>query len=104
MTTKEAAGHRFLVSTGELWSKELADILYEEFFKRGYKVPTLELPSFLVRVTALFDKKVAQLVNSLDWDYKLSNEKAKRILKWNPRSSKEAVVSMAETLIEQGLV
>lgn len=104
MTTKEAAGHRFLVSAGELWAKELADILYEEFSKRGYKVPTFQIPSLLVRVIALFNTKIAQLLNSLDWDYKLSNEKAKRILKWNPRSSKEAVLSMAESLIEQGLV
>lgn len=104
MEVKEAAGNRFLVSSGDLWTKEIADILHEAFAKRGYKIPTLLLPSFVVRLVALFDPKVAALVKSLDWDYKISNEKAKRILNWNPRSPKEAVLSMAESLIEQKIL
>ena len=104
MTTKEAAGNRFLVSAGELWTKEIAQILHDEFSKRGYKIPRFQMPSFLVRVIAMFDPKIALIVNSLDWDYKISNEKAKQILKWNPRSPKEAVLSMAESLIDQGIL
>lgn len=104
MEIKEAVGNRFLVSAGELWTKEIAQILHEEFSKRGYKIPTLQLPSFLVRLVALFDPKVRAVVNSLDWDYKISNEKAKQILKWNPRSPKESVISMAESLIQQGIL
>lgn len=104
MEIKEAAGNRFLVSAGELWTKDIAQILYDEFYKRGYKVPTFEIPSFLVRIIAKFDKKIALVVNSLDWDYKISNEKAKQILKWNPRSPKESILSMAESLIKQGIL
>ena len=104
MEIKEAVGNRFLVSAGELWTYEIAKILHDEFSKRGYKIPTLQLPSFLVRLVALFDLKVRAVVNSLDWDYKISNEKAKQILKWNPRSPKESVLSMAESLIQQGIL
>jgi len=104
MTTKEAAGNRFLVSAGELWTKEIASILYEAYAKRGYKVPTIEIPSFFVRVIAIIDKKIALVVTSLDWDFKISSEKAKQILKWTPRSPKEAILSMAESLIEQGIL
>ncbi len=104
MEIKEAAGHRFLVSAGELWTKEIAQILHDEFAKRGYKVPTMQLPSFLVRLVALFDPKIRAVVNSLDWDFHISSEKAKQILKWNPRPPKEAVLSMAESLIEQGIL
>lgn len=104
MQTPEAAGNRFLCSAGELWLKEIADILHKGYAKRGYKIPTLQFPSFLIRFIALFDKKVALVTNSLDWDYELSSEKAKRILKWNPRSNKEAILSMAESLIEQGIL
>ena len=58
----------------------------------------------MVRVIALFDKKISRVIDALDWDYELSNEKAKRILKWTPRSKEEAILSMAESLIEQKFV
>lgn len=104
MTTPEAANNRFLCSGGTLWIKEIAEILHKEYSKRGYKIPTIQFPSFLIRFIALFDKKIALVTDSLDWDYELSNEKARRILKWNPRTSEEAILSMAESLIEQKLL
>jgi dihydroflavonol-4-reductase len=104
MKTPEAAGNRFLCSGGTLWIKEIAQILHKEYAKRGYKIPTFQFPSFLIRFIALFDKKISLVTNSLDWDYELSNEKAKRILKWTPRSNEEAILSMAESLIEHGFV
>ncbi|MBK8618367.1 MAG: hypothetical protein IPN96_14875 [Anaerolineales bacterium] len=58
----------------------------------------------MIKLLALFDKKIALVVRSLDWDYTLSSEKAKRILKWSPRSKEESILSMAESLIEQGFV
>ncbi|MBK8824267.1 MAG: hypothetical protein IPN58_17165 [Anaerolineales bacterium] len=58
----------------------------------------------MIKLLALFDKKIALVVRSLDWDYTLSSEKAKRILKWSPRSKEEAILSMAKSLIEQGFV
>jgi nucleoside-diphosphate-sugar epimerase len=87
-----------------LWLKDIAELLRKEYAGRGYKISTLQFPGFLIRALALFDKKIAVVVRELDWDYELSNEKAKRILKWNPRSQEEAILSMAESLIEQGFV
>ena len=104
MNTREAADNRFLCSGGVLWIKEIAGVLYKEYSKRGYKIPTIQFPSFLIRFIALFDKKIALVTNSLDWDFDFSNEKAKRILKWNPRSPEVAILAMAESLIEQGLI
>ena len=105
MTTPEAAGQRFLCSGATLWIKDIADILSESFTKRGYKkIPRLVMPSFLVRILGRFDKKIALVTNSLDWDFELSDEKIKRILHWHPRPKEEAILSMAESLIEQGFV
>jgi nucleoside-diphosphate-sugar epimerase len=104
MQTPEAAGNRFLCSGGVLWLKDITGILHKEYAGRGYKIPTLQFPSILVRFIALFDKKIALVTNSLDWDYELSSAKAKRILKWKPRSNEEAILSMAESLIEQKLL
>lgn len=104
MQTPEAAGNRFLCSGGTLWIKEIAQILHKEYAKRGYKIPTIQFPSLLIHFIALFDKKISLVTSSLDWDYELSSEKAKRILKWQPRSNEEAILSMAESLIEHGFV
>ncbi|MDO9301480.1 MAG: NAD-dependent epimerase/dehydratase family protein, partial [Anaerolineales bacterium] len=105
MSTPEAAGNRFLCSADEaMWVKDIADLLHKHYAGRGYKINRIQFPSFLVRVIALFDKKVSRVTESLDWDYEFSNEKTKRILKWNPRSKEEAILSMAESLVEQGFV
>jgi dihydroflavonol-4-reductase len=34
----------------------------------------------------------------------VSNEKAKRVLNWNPRSTEEAAIATAESLIKLGIV
>jgi len=105
MTTPEAAGQRFVIPTGTVWYKEIANILRKEYASRGYnKIPHIQFPSFAVRLLALFDKKIAIVVRDLDWDYDLSGKKAKTILKWNPRSKEEAILSMAESLIKLGLI
>ncbi|MBN8581481.1 MAG: aldehyde reductase [Anaerolineae bacterium] len=104
MTTPEAAGQRFLCSGGTLWLKEIAGILHTEFSERGYKIPTFEFPSWVIRLLGFFDKKIARVTESLDHDFEQSNEKAKRVLKWNPRPVKEAIISMANSLIEHGFV
>lgn len=104
MTTPEAAGHRFLCSGGTLWLKDIAGTLHAEYSGRGYKIPTFEFPSWVVRFLGLFDKKIARVTESLDIDHEQSNEKARRILKWKPRPLKDAILSMANSLIEHGFV
>jgi dihydroflavonol-4-reductase len=104
MTTPEAAGHRFLCSGGTVWIKDIAEMLHKQYGSRGYKIPRMILPVFLVRLVALFDKKVALIIPLLNWDFELSSENAKRILGWQPRTNEEAILSMAESLIENELI
>jgi dihydroflavonol-4-reductase len=52
MTTPEAAGNRFMCSGGVLWLKEIVEILHKEYATRGYKIPTIQFPSFLIRLIA----------------------------------------------------
>lgn len=104
MTAPEAAGRRFTVPAATLWYKEIADILRGKYASDYKKIPRIQFPSFAVKILALFDKKIAIVVKDLDWDYDISNEKAKSILKWHPRSSAEAILAMAESLIELKLI
>lgn len=105
MQAPEAAGQRFLVSAdGSMWIRDIALLLNKHYAARGYRVNTLQFPKPLVQLIALFDKKVARVIDGIDWDYELSNKKAKRILGWNPRSGEDAILSMADSLIEHGFV
>jgi len=104
MTVPEAAGNRFACPAATMWYKDIVDILHKEFAGRGYKIPRIVFPSFLVRVMAILDKRVALVSRDVDWDYELSSEKSKRVLKWQPRPKEEAILSMANSLIEQGFI
>jgi dihydroflavonol-4-reductase len=104
MTTLEATGNRFLCPAGTIWLKDFAAILRKKYAPCGYRINALQFPIIAVRLMALFDKKIARVVGDLEWDFDFSDEKIKRILKWSPRPMEEAILSMAESLIEQGLV
>jgi dihydroflavonol-4-reductase len=68
------------------------------------RVPMRGVPDFMVRLAALGDPSVAQIVPELGRAKGASNEKARRVLGWTPRSNEEAIVSTAESLIRLGLV
>jgi dihydroflavonol-4-reductase len=62
------------------------------------------LPNWLVRLAALRDPAVKQILPELGKVKNATNEKARRLLGWAPRSSEEAIVSTAETLMRLGLL
>jgi dihydroflavonol-4-reductase len=67
-------------------------------------VPTRELPNWLLRMASLVDPTVKQILPELGMNKNASNEKARRLLGWNPRSREESILATAESLIQLGLV
>jgi hypothetical protein len=57
-----------------------------------------------VRIAALRDPAVRQILPELGKLKNGTNEKAKRLLAWAPRSSEEAIISSAESLLDLGLL
>ncbi len=104
MTTPEAAGQRFCCAIEFDWIGEVADILARRFGPEGWKVPTRKLPSFLVRIVALFDPTVKVVVSDLGRVRRVSSKRIREVLDWQPHSLEEMSVSMGETMIEQGIV
>jgi dihydroflavonol-4-reductase len=104
MTIAAAAGQRFCCVGAICSIKEIAQLLQRHFATRGYRIPTRELPDFLIRVFALFDSSVRQIVDVLNKPLAISTERIRTVLGWQPRPAEEAVVSMAESLIEYGLI
>ncbi len=63
---------------------------------------TKPLPDWLVRVAAMRDPVVQQLLPELGKPMNATNEKARRVLGWAPCSTEEAIVATAESLVRLG--
>ena len=105
MTSPAAKGERFLAVAGDFMSiREMAQVLKERLGAAARRVPTRQLPNWLVRVASLADPAVKQIIPELGKAKNATNEKARRVLGWAPRSREEALVASAESLLQLGLL
>jgi len=105
MTHPAARGERFIATSGDVMSMlAIATILRERLGDAAGKVPTRELPSWLVRIAARFDRTLKTVVPLLDSTRRATSAKAERLLEWRPRSPEDAIVATAESLIKFGVV
>jgi dihydroflavonol-4-reductase len=101
MTDPLANGERFLATAGaSMWMIDVAKVLHARLGVAANKVPLHVWPDEEVR------KHPALMAYAplLDIDMNATNAKAVRLLGWRPRSSEEAIVSCAESLLEFGLL
>jgi nucleoside-diphosphate-sugar epimerase len=104
MTNPAAAGERFLaVAPPHMSMQDMAITLKKRVPDLAKKTSTRKLPDFLLKILSLFDAEVAQVVPHLSKKVESTNEKAKRVLGWEPRSREDAVVAAAESLAKLGL-
>src|SRR5664280_2457954 len=105
MTDPAAKGERFLAVAGDFMSVlDIAKVLKGRMGASAKRVPTMQLPNWLVRIAAVRDPAVKQILPELGKAKNATNEKAKRTLGWAPRSNEEAVVATAESLVRLGLL
>ncbi|TPG05883.1 aldehyde reductase [Rhodanobacter glycinis] len=105
MTHPAAKGERFLAVAGDFLSiRDIARILKNRMGAAARRVPTRQLPNWLVRLAALRDPAVKQILPELGKPKNATGEKAQRVLGWAPRSSEEAIVATAESLLRLGLL
>jgi nucleoside-diphosphate-sugar epimerase len=105
MTHPAAEGERFLAVAGDFMSiHDIAATLKARMGAAAHKVPTRQLPNWLVRLAALRDPAVKQIVPELGKRKNATNAKAKRVLGWAPRSNEESIVATAESLVRLGLL
>jgi dihydroflavonol-4-reductase len=105
MTHREAAGERFLAVAGHfLELRDVAAILKRRLGDAARRVPTRELPDWLLKLVGVFDMSVGQIVPELGKRKDASSAKAQRVLGWTPRSAEDALVATAESLRAHGLL
>lgn len=105
MTNLAAKGERFLTVSGDfLTMLDIAKILKARLGASARRVPSFQLPNWMVRIAALRDPAIRLILPELGKRKNGTNEKARRVLGWAPRSSEEALVATAESLLRLGLV
>ena len=105
MTNPAANGERFLAVAGDfMWMVEIARILKTHLGEAANRVPTRELPNWIVRLASLTDPAIKQILPELGKAKNATSEKARRMLSWAPRSNEECVVATAESLMRLGLL
>ncbi len=105
MTHPDAAGERFLATAGDFITLQtIARTLKSRLGDAARRVPTRGLPDWLLRIVAVFDSSVGQIVPELGKVKNATSDKARRMLDWAPRSTDDALVATAESLLHNGLV
>jgi len=105
MTHPAARGERFLAIAGNFMSVlEIAQVLRRNLGAAARRVPSRQIPSWLLRIAALRVPLVRQILPELDKMKNATNEKARRVLGWSPRSNEECIMASAESLMRYGLL
>jgi nucleoside-diphosphate-sugar epimerase len=105
MTNPGAKGERFLAVAGNFMTmQEIALVLKARLGSAAKRVPTRVLPDWLVRLVSFVDPSVGQILPEIGKFKNATNEKARRVLGWAPRSNEEALEATARSLLELGLL
>ena len=105
MTHPAAKGERFLAVTGDFMSfRDIALVLKSRMGAAARRVPTRQLPDWLVRLAALRDPPVRQIIPELGKRKNATNAKARNMLGWSPRSREDAIIASAESMLRLGLL
>ena len=105
MTHPAAKGESFLAPAGDFMSMlEMARALKRRLGVAAKRVPTWQLPNWVVRLVAVRDPAARYIVPELGKFKNATSAKARRVLGWAPRSSEDALVATAESLLKLGLI
>jgi nucleoside-diphosphate-sugar epimerase len=105
MTHPAAKSERFLAVAGDSMSvQEMVQVLRKHMGDAAKHVPTRMLPDWILRLIGVVNLSIKEMVPNLGKVRRASNEKARRVLGWAPRSNEEAILATAESLVRLGLL
>ena len=98
MTNTKTDGKRIILSRDEIWVSQLSEIL-RGF---GYKAPKFNLPKWLLKIIAVFDKEVAGLVPLIGKVKDINSKEFAASFDWQLRSIEESAKITADQLKAMG--
>ncbi|MNN71146.1 hypothetical protein D3C81_1870540 [compost metagenome] len=79
---------------------DIAKILRKHLGEEAKNIPNSELPNIAVRIVAVFNPKLRMIAKLLGEDMSTSNQKAKQLLGWAPRSAEEAIIATGRSMVK----
>jgi len=104
LTAPNMAGERFICSGPFLMMADVGKILRDGLGHQGRKVPTRRLPDFVLRIAALFDPVIRQVIGELGNRRESPAVHAQEKLGWVPRPPAESILDTARDMIRLGIV
>lgn len=104
MSAPEAAGERFIAASDWVWMADVSRILRSELGTSAKKVPTQEMPDFVLRIVAMFQRPMRFVIPLLGRKHVFSSAKAQSMLDWKPRPATTTIVDAARSAIAIGAV
>ncbi|MFQ6600992.1 SDR family oxidoreductase [Flavobacterium sp. C3NV] len=101
MENLDAKGERFLALSGGTMSLlEIVKLLKQKMPYVVEKASTKSLPTFIIRLSALFNDQAKAILPLVGIYREASNEKARTVLGWKPRNNEEAIMATVISLIK----
>jgi dihydroflavonol-4-reductase len=97
-------GERFLVAGPFLWMEDIARILRRRLGREARRVPSMRLPDFVVRLSALFDPTVRMVTPELGRARAVDSSHVQHVLGLQLHDAEDTIVETARSLIAAGIV
>ena len=97
-------GGRYIASADSLWLIEVARAIRSGLGPAARKVPDRELPDWLVKTVAIFDRAARQFVPELGKEFRVDNSRTRRALGMEFIPAPDSAVALARSLIDLKLV
>lgn len=105
MISPKAKGQRFLAASEcSLSLPEIAGILRTHQNKFNQKVTVRAMPDWMLKFAAYFKPELKSVSSQVGKIKIMSNEKARKVLGWQPRNAEISVIDTAESLIKFGII
>lgn len=93
LTNPSAIGERFILSNNSAFSLlKIAKILHNGIGSGADKAPKHQLPSWFIRLIALFSASMRSILPDLGIRRKMTSAKAKKLLNWQPKYAPEQTI------------
>jgi len=105
MTSPDAGGQRHLAANRNGKNLyQMSQTLARAFPERKSKLPRLQVPDWIVRIIAMFDKEIRDNISELGYRKTLDNTVARQLLGQELISYDEAIIAAGQSLIDHRLV